>query len=253
MFPFILLGAGLAGFLVGKKSQKGSVGSAHPAQAIAKEKERRIAAFAAYHTARKQRLPIRLCVATAKAVYQTKGGTDAAFIARLNSKDPDFLGLTEEIGRERRPLLRRNRKEPPKTATPPRKPPPKKTPPRPRRVFRGAPPPAPDFDDQYEQIEELLDNFSVQLEQAQGQQQGAPQSPAPAPQAPAPAPAEEEVEEEVVEFAKDEEAAAIAFSNALDAGADLKTAREKAKTAYQALGGSNADFLKRIETWSDSQ
>lgn len=49
-----------------------------------------------------------------------------------------------------------------------------------------------------------------------------------------------------------QESAVVAFSTALDVGADLDTAKEKAMDAYEAMGGQNSRFLATIDSWEDS-
>lgn len=253
MFPLILLGAGLAGFLVGKQQKSQEIGRAKPRE-LAKEKQRRIVSLAAYHQAKRKDLSDVVSVATAKAVYQAKGGRDVAFIARLDSMDPEFIGIggpgqTRRIERRKERLERRQPSKPKVVVRGP------KGPVKPRQRPIASSQNSRRFQDESFQDESFQDE---QEQQEQEQQepiivinQPAPQ---PAPKKPAEqAPEADEADEAPEDFdaSPEETAAALAFTRAKDAGDDNTKAREKAKSVYEAMGGKEGRFLDMISGWSE--
>lgn len=297
MVPLILLGAGLAGFLIGKNQKKQEIGRANPRE-VAREKQRRIVSLATFHQAKRKGLSDKVAVATAQAVYQAKGGRDIAHIARLDSMDKDFIGARAD--RQQRRQERRENRQPNRAQRQENRaqrqenraanraerkagrqggnlPAGQGRSPRPsgargsggpgQRPVNNGPRPSTGSNNSFRPQDEFEEDFDQsQNFQSQGQgsqQQGFQQDQGfeeeqeeqepiivvnqAAPQQEEP----EEPEAEEPEMPPDQTAAAVAFTRAKDAGEQDATAREKAKAAYQAMGGQDKSFLERIATWSE--
>jgi len=248
MIPLLLLGAGLAGFMLGKKkpTKVGKVQS----RSVLKEQRRRHEAWQALRQAFRKGLSETLAVATAKTVYKTMGGTDVAFIARLDSYDKKSLQVGATASSTRRAARQSDRK---KRNNPPPPPAPKQKPViKQRRRFVAQQPGQNDENeaDLAAREQELAEREQA-LAEGGGQGQGQEQAQSQAPAASQAAPQEEEAPEEGGDIPSEETTAALAFTRAKDEGDDTEKARAKAKAVYQAMGGKDSSFLDMISGWSE--